>query len=247
MNDRLQRAIRSAAEFGPVQQLAIRYKVRFKPRRTTVHGITIDVDRTWFSGVLLGLYRGNYEAPEADLLRRTLRPSDIYLEVGAAIGVMMTIACTIVGDWKVTAVEADPSLASAARHTAEINGFHPTVINAVLGHDEAEHSFYVRDDFWESSLIPHEGAREIKVAGRRLSTELERTEATYLMVDIEGAEIDLLRDPLPEHVRALCVELHPGRVGAPAIQDLLRHIMDQGFVIHTEMLAPQVVFLSRGA
>ena len=226
-------------------RVAKRWRLRTRPTQFDIHGIQLEVDSGWHEPTLLGLYRGEYEAAEVDVMRRTLRPHDRYFEIGASIGVTMTVACTIVGDANVTAVEADPQLVDVARRTAQLNGYHPTVINAVLGDDDASQTFYVRDYFLVSSVFPHEDARPVQVPGRILEAELAAARATYLMIDIEGAETQLLCAPLPATVRALCLEVHPDRVGDRAIQDVLQGLMTQGFVLDTRLGAPQVVFFTR--
>ncbi len=227
------------------EPVARRYRLSIQPARVTVHGVNVDVDRSWFPPIRQGLYRGNYEAAEARVLMQSLRADDRYFEIGASLGVIMTIACGIVGDRSVIAYEANPDLVPIARRVAEINGYRPTVINAVLGESEEPVPFYVRDAFWESSLTPHEGARQVSVPGRLLAKELERADATYLMLDIEGAEIDLLRAPLPTGIRAVCMEVHPDSVGDQAVQALLQDLMSQGFILDTRISGSQVVFLCR--
>jgi predicted O-methyltransferase YrrM len=83
-----------------------------------VHGVSVTLDPRWPRAIVGTLYDGRYEQYEAEVLRATLRPGDRYLEVGAAIGVTATLACQIVGDGNVTAVEADPELARAAARRA---------------------------------------------------------------------------------------------------------------------------------
>lgn len=66
------------------------------------------------------------------------------------------------------------------------------------------------------------------------------------MVDAEGGEVDLLARDLPGHVRAVCVEMHPARIGHERVQALLRGLMDQGFVLDTGVSGGQVCFMARG-
>ncbi len=226
--------------------LIVQYRLLRRPRRVRVHGVMVAIDARWPRAIVGTLYDGRYEQFEAKVLRATLRPGDRYLEVGAAIGVTTTIACQIVGDGAVTAVEADPALARTAARTAALNGHAPSIINAVLTNDgDAERRFYVREDFWGSSLSPGPGTREIAVPARPFLRELEQTRATYLLVDIEGGEAELLGPSLPDSVRAICLEVHPERLGDEAVQAIVRHLMDQGYILNTHLLGVQVLFFSR--
>ncbi len=211
-----------------------------------MHGVSVTVDPRWPRAIVGTLYDGRYEQYEAEVLRATLRSGDRYLEVGASIGVTTTIACQIVGDVNVTAVEADPELARAAARTAALNGHKPVTINAVLTNDgQAERRFYVREDFWGSSLFPSPGAREIVVPARPFLRELEETRATYLLVDIEGGEAELLAPSLPASVRAICLEVHPDRIGEEAVRGVIAGLTDQGFVLDSRLAEVQVLFFSR--
>ena len=236
-------AVRHLLASPLVRGLIIRYRRVVRPRRVRVHGVVVAVDRGWPRAIVGTLYDGRYEQYEAQVLRATLRPGDRYLEVGAAIGVTTTIACQIVGAANVTAVEADPALARTAARTTALNGHTPSVINAVLtNRGEAERRFYVREEFWGSSLSQSPGAREIVVPVRAFLRELEQARVTYLAVDIEGGEAELLAPPLPASVRAVCLEVHPDRIGDAAVQDLMKHLVDQGFVLDTHLLGVQVLF-----
>lgn len=209
-------------------------------------GINVTVERTWPAEIRRSIHRNEYELPELRILRDTLRPEDRYLEVGAAIGVVATAACAIVGDQRVTAVEANPGLIEIATRTARDNGYQPEIINAVLGDEEVPRTFYVHPWFWSSSLVAHEEATPVTVPGRSFLAELERTGATYLLVDIEGGEADLLDRPLPAAVRAICVELHPGAIGYERVNQLLATLMSQGFLIDPVACQRGCFFLSRG-
>jgi hypothetical protein len=115
------------------------------------------------------------------------------------------------------------------------------VRNVVLLHDpvEAATSFYVFPDFRLSSLSPP------PEAGRndKLPAELQRIHvptvdayatiasvgATYLMVDIEGGEMDLLRRPLPDCVKTVCVELHTEATGIDVQSEMVATLLTDGF------------------
>lgn len=226
----------------------VQYRLLRRPPRSTIHGVVVDVDPAWPAELVTAIYHRAYEAREAAVLRATLRPNDRYLEIGAGIGVISTMACQVVGAEHVTSFEANPELVKAARHTLARNGFHtPAIEHAVLGETDEPRSFYVLDKFWESSLLPTPGAREITVPARSWDAELQRLRPSYLMIDAEGGEADLLDRTLPDSVRAVCVEMHPERIGHDRVQSLLQGLMSQGFVLDTVLSGMQVCYLSRSA
>jgi FkbM family methyltransferase len=224
---------------------ALRYRLAEQPSPVTVHGVTLSLDGDWATPkVRRMVYHGWHEASERGVLEHTLRPDDVYLEAGAGIGYVTTCACRIVGAQNVTAFEADPRLAAAAVETARLNGFAPAIINAALGRDDGETDFYVHDDFRTSTLVPTAEARPIRVPVRSFAAELARLRPTYLMVDIEGGEVELFSDPLPPHVRAVCVETHPEIVG-DSVQRMLRDLMDGGFQLDLRTSGDGIAFLAR--
>jgi len=201
-----------------------------RPNRVSVDGVDLELDDSWATpSVREGIYTGSYEAPERRVLRRTLRPDDRYMELGAGIGLLITCACRVVGADNVVGYEANPDLARVARETARRNAFDAKIVNAVLGERSGETDFYVRREFWDSSLRPSSDAKQIRVPLRSFGGALADFRPTYLMLDIEGGEIDLLTHPLPATVRAVCVEVHPAVVSDGAIDDLVVKLIADGF------------------
>ncbi len=221
-------------------------RLRRDPTRK-LHGVLLDLDGSWAtSSIREAIDAGWYEEPERLLLDGTLRPDDRYLELGAGIGFIATRACQLIGDDRVVAYEAVPELAAVATETTRRNGFQPAIFNAILGEEDGEADLFVANDFWASTTITTRGGRKIRVPVRSFGSELARTQTTYLMVDIEGGELDLLgATELPWHVRAVCIELHPHFVGATAIQRLLVKLINDGFQLDLARSLGWVAFLSR--
>lgn len=208
----------------------------------SIDGVEVMLDAAWASPtVRASLRSGSYERSERAVLAATLSPDDTYLELGCGIGVLATLAAARVGDGNVVAVEADPAIAAVARETASRNGHAIDVRNAVLLQDpvEAVTSFYVRPDFRVSSLSPLPEARgsnespaelqSIQVPAVDALGTIARVGASYLMVDIEGGETDLLRLPLPDCVTTVCVDLHAEATGIDAQSEMVAALLANGF------------------
>jgi FkbM family methyltransferase len=217
------------------------------PDEVCIGGVSIALADWWATPRLRDyIYTGRYEAPEYEILVRTLTREDRYMELGAGIGFLTTCACQRVGAERVFAYEADARLARVTAETASRNGFRPSVSNVVLGGENGTARFYLSEDFWTSSLTEIPGGRCVNVPQRSFAAELDRVRPTYLMVDIEGGEVDLFRGtPLPAEVRAICMETHPDVVGARAIQELLTKLADEGFVLDLGLSRSSVAFLTR--
>lgn len=218
-----------------------------QPSTVTHRGVRLQLDPWWATPPLRqAIYEGFYEVAEYNVLAGTLKPGDRYLELGGGIGFLTTRACQLIGAESVFSYEANPQLVQVIARTAGANGFHPTVQNAVLGDTDAPVDFFIHDDFWTSSLQETLQTRRVEVPGRSFQAELEKIRPTYLMVDIEGGEIELLgNSALPDHVRAICMEVHPGAAGENATRDLLVKLMREGFSLDLAASGASVAFLSR--
>ncbi len=204
------------------------------------------LDRRWATHeILRGLYAGSYERPEAVAVRKTLELSDRYFEIGAGLGVVTAVACDEIGGDKVCAFEANPELITVIERTASANRHCPEIVNAVLGDDDQPKDFYLQNDFWASSPHPSSGGRRVSVPGRSFDAEMERFKPTYLMLDIEGAEVELLARPIPSSVRAICMETHPRVLGREPVQRLLRHLDGEGFALDLEVSGQSVAYCVR--
>jgi hypothetical protein len=147
----------------------------------------------------------------------------------------------------VAVFEADPALAEVTRRTAQANGFSPSVTNAVLLPEPATDSvdFFVQEDFWASSLQPAENARLVRVPAASFAEALKRFTPTYLTVDIEGGEVELLSVPLPAHIRAICLEVHPEVAGVSETRAMFGRLIADGFALDTKLSRDDSVFFER--
>jgi len=215
------------------------------------------LDPAWATpSIRAALSSGSYEQAERGVLGTTLSPNDTYLELGSGIGVLATLAARRVGSENVVAIDADPAIAAVARETAALNGHAIDVRNVVLLHgpEEATASFYVSPDFRVSSLCPPSAGKNGSAPLRRLQVPtvdayatIAGIAATYLMVDIEGAEMHLLRSPLPDCVRTICVELHTEAAGIDTQSEMLAALLNGGFQLDIGRSdLPVLLFTRRG-
>jgi FkbM family methyltransferase len=181
------------------------------------------------------LRSGKYERGEVDLLRRTLRPDDRVLDLGSGLGLVATVAAGVVGDRSVTTVEANPDLLPAIAETLRINGVSRVrLLHGIVGADTGEGAtatFYLRPDFWASSMEPRSRAyvatAEVPVLPLRRLIAEERP--TVLTCDIEGGEIDLFDHTDLASIRHIVLETHPKVYGEAGLQAVDAALRRQGF------------------
>lgn len=212
-------------------------------RSFTLRGVTLRLPASALRGSLeQALTSGRYEGQEADAIQRHLVPGDRFLDLGAGLGFLCTLAARVVGETAVTGVEAGPETAALARANLAANGF-PGVrlihgaVTASAEPSAPEVEFGERPAFWASALKGPEGwpdnARIRRVPALPLAGLLAEARPTVLSCDIEGAEAQVLAAPLPG-VRLLVVELHPSAYGLKGTRGLFDALSAQGFAYCTE-------------
>jgi FkbM family methyltransferase len=234
----------SRRRFGIVRDhLALRRRYKRRPDALDLHGVALQLGAWTPDEIRNQIYEGRYESPEREVVTKTLRQDDIVLEIGSGLGYLTTVASGIARE--VRSFDANPAIVEVARNTVARNGLRATVTNAILERSPSRSTapFHIHKYFPESSLVPSEHTVKT-VAVPVLDFDVECGRCTYLLVDIEGAEVDLLRAELPG-VRAICVECHPQAVSARQITDMLLSLFGQGFTIDVSVSNGQVLYLSR--
>ncbi len=195
----------------------------------TLNGIRLALDPEVMSPKMLEVIRtGHYEGAESREIARIVQPGERIVELGAGIGFIATTAMKTGQVKALTAYEANPKLIPLIRENAALNGVEFEVVNAVVDPSESGGTvpFYVRRDFWSSSLSPTPGGylEEVAVPRIAFAEMLDRHRPTTLIVDIEGGEAHLFRDVPLTGVKKIYMELHQnliGRVGMKKVFDFL--------------------------
>jgi FkbM family methyltransferase len=233
------RGLALVATGGPTRRLS-----RIAPNAFTLRGVELDLTAAWVTPALrAAIYARNYEAFEAEIIQATMTPDDRVVEVGCGSGFIAAIASGIAGE-AVRCYDANPAMAAAARETLARNGSRATVVTGVLQHNPVADavSFHVTENFCTSSLVPVPGSTEVRVPLLDAATEFAAAEVSYLIVDIEGGEADLLLPPLPSSVRKICVECHPA-ISPPGA--MLASLLAQGFQLSFHHTKLPVLYLER--
>lgn len=178
------------------------------------------------------LYKGHYEDAERALLTSCVKPGDRVLEIGCGIGVVAMLANRLAGPGNVTSYEANTDLRSLIEANFALNGLVPNLRMRAITVDGAAVTFHRSDNVVSSSLYDRaEGQQEVTVESDALFDVLEELRPNTVIMDVEGAEIDLLAEGALKGVESLLVELHPHIVGQEKIDALLASLETRGFVV----------------
>jgi FkbM family methyltransferase len=213
--------------------------------RFSLRGVDLEFGE-WTTPTLRASFEsGSYEGLEAAIVETAVGAEDRVVEIGCGTGFITTIAARTGA--QVWAYDANPRLVDIARATLERNGVTASVTAATLQRAPTAQTvpFYVHRDFWTSSLAPAPGAERIEVHVLDFTAEIMAHRASCLIVDIEGAEVDLLTGPIPDCVEKVCVECHPDATGSDAIRAMLMALLSQRFTLDLKRSRPPVVYLER--
>ena len=157
-----------------------------------LHGLQMPISETDVSPIIWeAIQAGEYEAKEAHSVIRILRSGDRIVELGSGLGVITSIMARTPGV-SIWSFDANPDLITLARRVAVANG----VKNAIFEHrlltagPPSGHVFFIRKDFWMSSLLEQQGPyeRKILIESSNLDKFIEKHSVNVLVMDIEGAE-----------------------------------------------------------
>lgn len=197
-----------------------------------------------------GIYSGKHELPERQVIGKTLEPHDIVLEIGAGVGMVTMQCCRQIGSERVHTCEANPTLLPVLQRSCELNGFHPELISGMVGLEAGSEEFFVAEQFVSSSRF--ERGKEVETRSKTtvpvysLPSLLARIKPTYLVMDAEGAEADLLDARINlSCLNKICVEVHPKIIGDAAINQIVRTLADQGLHLSWGKSHGVVLFFER--
>jgi FkbM family methyltransferase len=193
----------------------------------TIAGVAIALDPAVMSPKMIEVIRtARYERQEVRQLRNSLEPGDRLVELGAGVGLLSSLAYLQGKAEHIAAYEANPRLIPTIRHTHAMNGVVAEVHNAVAvpTSEASVLPFYIRWNFWASSLSPQPPGyvEEVTVPAIPFTEILERHRPTFLVCDIEGGEIDLFASVPLTGIKKVLLELHQkviGRAGMKRVFD----------------------------
>lgn len=214
-----------------------------------LHGFDIGLDKDAVSlPILKQMLKGWYEDKELQIMAALLKQGDRMLEMGAATGITSMWAAKLIGADNVFPYELNPYLINWAHDNFARNGFDIKVEQLALMSDaqntSEEMDFHIHQDFWASSLVKPDGPHEtIKVNTGSFEQTVREKQINTLLIDIEGGEVDLLNKADLSGVEKIILEIHYDAVGKIASNEMIMHLIDQGFFLDLSLSAKSVVAL----
>jgi FkbM family methyltransferase len=219
-----------------------------RPSIITINGIKLDIGNLEMSDVLRNyFYSGAYEEQELRILDDVLEKEDRVMELGGGIGLISTFCSLRVGSENVVSYEGNPKMVEKIKRTYELNGVSPTINNIILAGSEGSIDFCLKEDFWSSSTVEREGRFEkIRVGTRDVNGEIISHKSTFMVIDIEGGEDELL--PIIDFtpIKKILIEFHPDIIGEKRVSELIVLIIRNGFVMDLYKSENNVCYFRKG-
>ena len=196
-------------------------------------GLAFHLDEEGVSTFTKGaIARRRHERQERTLLERHVPPETNVIELGGGVGYLTAIVDRRV-DGAVIVVEANPDLVPLLERNRAANDLDYEIVNAAYAPEREAVTFPVASNYKFSSRHKRSGNTTVVPA-----TSLERLVRRYdldacaLIVDVEGDEIELVREEL-DVLESVCdwllIEFHAKMTGYEAVDTTRRRLETAGF------------------
>lgn len=202
----------------------------------TYHGIRVPAAPHLGPGMIAAMTAGTYERHEVALALAQVPRGARILELGAGSGVAGAVVARNCQPRAMLSVEANPRLLPHIAGLYAENGLqhlislrHGVVLSAPDA--PAEVTFHLRGNFLGSSLAApdHGMVQPVQVPVIRHAALKAEFPHDVLLMDIEGAELDLLRHADLSGVTLLIAEFHRAIFGREGMRECRRLLAAQGF------------------
>ena len=215
----------------PFRNLRLYWHRFHKTKSIELEGVRLVTDASTPKLVRSLIFKRTYERAERVLLRDIVQPGDCVLEIGAGIGFIGLLSARLAGPLgRVVSYEANPALQPLIEANYAKNSLRPELRMRAVSNDGRPIELHVNESILSSSFFSREATQSIqRIKSDAFQTILEELNPDVLVMDVEGAETDLLADCDLGATRSALIELHPHIVGDDKIAALLESLSDQGF------------------
>lgn len=184
------------------------FKNLFGIKWEKVKGIYLPLEFRLGFDTLRWIVNHKYEINEISIIENTIESEDIVLEVGTGLGFISSFCCQKNNN-KVYTFEANPNNYKICKNVFKKNEVSPNHENIILGEQDATINFTSDNNriLASSLLIKSDSFTTIQTLD--LNKKISRINPTYLIMDIEGGEYDILKIIDFQSIYKIQFELHP--------------------------------------
>jgi len=180
------------------------------------------------------IVNNTYEFGEYNELQRIIAKGENILEIGAGIGYMSALCRRDSNVNNITIFEANPKLIDFIKLVHSLNDVknvdlrHGVLLN---NHYEDSINFYIRKDFWASSLSKEKFGHKkvVKVPVYNFNKTISEVKPSLIICDIEGGELNLFKNSDLAGVKKIYIELHQNLLGRKGMQEMFKIFQNRGF------------------
>jgi len=224
--------------------LVIRHKINGKSTKVIVENSSVTLSTTTYSEFERFYELKGEREILSDIISET-SDGDIFYDVGANVGLYSCLVGSAVSNHQIYSFEPHPVNAEALESNLKLNNINGTVFQLAISNEEG--TFELSSEGTEAGLGEHSldtssSESTVSVSVRRLDKlrkEYNMPVPTIVKIDVEGAELDVIRgaadtfsDP---HCKTLYCEVHPDRMkkfgGSQA--ELKSQLVNFGFDVET--------------
>jgi FkbM family methyltransferase len=214
-------------------------------------GIKIDVGHPLVTPRMAESFRGGtFEQFEVRIAKRVLEPGDRIIEMGTCSGYVALQAARIVGASNIICHEANPSAVQFAKANFALNNMDIAIRHcALMPASIAERyggsvRFFLSPELNNSSIKKKAG-ESIAVPVKILEDAIRELNANVLIMDVEGAEVDILTNANLDGIEHILMETHYRKMGRKKIDEMIAHLYRIGFAIDLHSVYSGVVHMDR--
>lgn len=221
------------------------YQLRYRINKwKEIDGIYLPVYLKYGYSVLRFIDNRSYECEEAKIVKEKLQDADVVLELGTGIGFISTLCATKVGSKKVYTFEANENMRPIIMELFRKNKVNPNFQVAYLGNNE--HGFYPEDDFLASTDKRGRPKKTAQSVGTlNLNETIASVKPTYLIMDIEGNEYEVMRAIDFQTIIKVQFELHPHLLSREQVLEIFDVLNRNGFVQDDKIVTQKNLFFEK--
>ncbi|KQQ45995.1 MULTISPECIES: FkbM family methyltransferase [Rhizobium/Agrobacterium group] len=214
-----------------IRSLKARARKLVNAKTVKIDGIRLISDERRVPAYLRRLmFKDVYEDTERNLLLKTVTPHSVVVELGTGMGFISMLAAKICGEKRVFTYEANPLVEPIIRENYALNDIHPHLTMKAVTKDGRDLEFHAAENIISSSAFERDTpSKRFNVSSIAFNTVLELRSPDILIIDVEGAEHELLVGANMHTVRDIIVELHPHIIGEDKVEQVSAFLIAQGF------------------
>lgn len=212
------------------------------------HGIDVPAAPHFGPKMIRAMQDGRYEGKEVKASFAAIAPGARILEMGAGSGIVGAVIARNCAPKQVVSIEANPELIAHITRLYAHNGLSDIISvrhAVVLSQPDAPEvvDFFLRGNFLGSGLTvlkKPEKARRVQVPVLTYPALKADFPHDVIVMDIEGAELEFLRDADLSGVHTLIFEVHRQIYGRDGLQEVNERLIDKGFALDRGSAQPGV-------